>query len=316
MRNVINQFPTVDTNIIQQIGIKEDPIEVKYSLNRTEYKEIISTEDKRLISLGLFDYWDPTLSDVIINRTYTIAYPWKFYGQDGIIPNGADVGIASEFLSASSRQRFIFKQVSFSLHSQIAPLTIKQQLTLPKNSFRGIGKIVDYVYLAKESPSYSGRKANKQGLVLGNLFLPIEIAFDGIGSLFPAILGDLGSDGPLWKMRFNSTDPIDDDFIEDNICIIINKSHKYYKDLKIMDFDSTNPLKNEMFAGWIGLVFSIIEKNFSYIYEKVSAGDTEDFGSDSIAKWLFYIKSTFSIDLSKPENMMGTLNSGIHKLLG
>nr|WP_319475103.1 hypothetical protein [uncultured Sphaerochaeta sp.] len=316
MRNKIPQYPMLNQKLIQEIGIKDNLLDITYETDDLKQYEQIAVSDSRLILLGEYEYWDPHKTVVTIERCITIANPQKLYGETGIIPDGAEVGIASEFLSSSSQQRYIFKNVTFLPQSQTGPLVIKQRLVLNKNTYRGIGEIVDFVYIARKTCQYRGRKANTNGAVLGYLSNPIKIAFDGVGSLFPALLADFGTNGPLWEMRFNSSDPPTDPFNEDYICILLNISHRRYKDLKITDFSRSNAFRNEVFSSWISLAYFIIHSEYREVFEDICTGNTEEFGKNSIAQWLYYFKTTFLVDLSKPEKWTASINTAVHKLLG
>lgn len=316
MKKIIYQYPVLEPSLIKEVGLKEGAFTVRFTHDNVEYKEEYSGKGQYKVLLGNYELWDPKHVNVVIERTISLEKPWKLYGENGVIPQGAEIGIAAEFLSAKSNQRFIFWKKTFSFRSFAGKLSFTQQLPLPKNTFRETGEIVSYLYLAKKSNSYTGRKANENGLVLGYLTEPITVVFDGIGSLFPVVIVDLGVNGPLWKMQFNSIEPDLDLFEEENICLVLNSLHPQFKELKINDFKTSNPLMNEVFVGWISSAFIIIKNNHEHIYGKIVNGQMEAFKNQSIGGWLCYFAETFEINLTKTEELFSTINIAVHKMLG
>ena len=68
---------------------------------------------------------------------------------------------------------------------------------------------------------------NNAGIILGDSLL-WSIIVEGEGSIFP-IFDEYKEDAPLWYCRCNFTDIYEDEFIEDNVSIILNRAHKAYK---------------------------------------------------------------------------------------
>lgn len=316
MKRIIHQYPILDGEQLNKLGIQEEMLEIEYIQDDKVYKEKVVIDSKRTLLLSNYDHWDPDSVDVKIRGAFHLLSPRHLYSEQGVLPEKAAMGIATEFLSPLSGQRKIFQEKLYSSYSINERMKVEYSITLPRGTYRGYGELVHYLYIAKKSPTYKGRRANSDGLVLGNLLSPIRVIFDGSGSLFPVVLADLGASGPLWNQYFYSFNPEVDSFTEDNVSLVINSNHKRFKDLNISDFKTPNTLRNEIFSSWVHLLFTIISQDHQETFDKITRGDVEGFETGSIAHWLFYFSTSFEINLSNIKEMHSSINKAVHKMLG
>lgn len=316
MLNIIPQYKQFSNITKENIGLKYSQFRVFYFDKNDIF--IISKDinpSNGIILLGQDTDWNTEIHNLQINLEIVIEDPSNISGSNGIISDKAKAGIALEWTSSSSGQRGLSNHVLLD-PSKSEPLEATFNLQFFKNQFRGIVDLNLIFYLAEEDQNYSGPFANTKGMVLGSPENSVKLVFDGSGSLFPIKDILLESDGPLWKMKYDCTDPYTDKFDENSVCLMINRNHHDYLQLQNDDPASSSSLWCEVVSSWIFQLFMSIKlehpDSLNYLAGASSTADTEP---QSVMDWLMYLVNVHDLNLTSTAELQASINKIVYSKL-
>lgn len=145
------------------------------------------------------------------------------------------------------------------------------------------------------------RFGNTKGLILGRGLL-WSIVNEGNGSIFP-IEEAQKKDSPLWSIRCNFNNWLEDEFSLDNLAIVVNKTHPMYPAIKFGE-ETYNDLifKETIGFAFYTLVSTILEtaKTFGQIDDLKNESEKGEKGS--ILQAIKYFRDTLGIKITAPVN--------------
>lgn len=151
------------------------------------------------------------------------------FGENGIAPHDAKIGLCIEWYSAQAKIRKIIPSEKLISYSDEEYLFIFE-FSLPKQTFTGSVSLNALLYLAKASTNISTNEKilnNNPGVIIGEIIKKV-IFMTGDGSQFPIKVIPLPSSNLLWKLELNLDEPSSRQF-SDGVTLILNSAHKDYK---------------------------------------------------------------------------------------
>ena len=151
------------------------------------------------------------------------------FGENGIAPRDAKIGLCIEWYSAQAKIRKIIPSEKLISYSDEEYLFIFE-FSLPKQTFTGSVSLNALLYLAKASTNISTNEKilnNNPGVIIGEIIKKV-IFMTGDGSQFPIKVIPLPNSNLLWKLELNLDEPSSRQF-SDGVTLILNSAHKDYK---------------------------------------------------------------------------------------
>ena len=311
----LNQFPVLERHMSEMLGINNGALKITYY---DRFNSIISIKENLLenniVKLGEDTDWLPETGSVELEGLLRINNPGILFGNCGLIDDKGRLGIAIFVKSASSHQRYIENRQIFGKNSE-GPVDYSYKFRLDRNRFRGTVILSFVLYVA--SLGGSGKKSSIiSGTILGELKEPIEVVFDGNGSLFPILDKPLGVSGPLWQMDFASTDPNEDPVEPEYIALALNNEHQYYQTLTSLKDEEINPLMIEVLTHWLAQVYEKIRNDFPGSYTYLETERSDDVSQGSITAWLSDLVNAYQINLKDHSTISSSINSKLYSYLG
>ena len=261
------------------------------------------------VTLGHQGIWNPVEHDLFLEITMRFN-PATFFGAEGIACSNAALGIVLEWTSPESSQRGHSNIVPFRRESGKVKATLF--LRFDRNQFRGQVQLSASFYVVEpdSAPDSAERHlANRSGLCLGSLGGTCSLFFDGNGSLFPFVEYAGLPDDALWRIRYESSDPCEDLFVADMVCLEINNRHPDYPAYKGVDGQKGGtPMERQIVASWLTMFLLILKERNPDVFECLKNDTYLKFSDGSIAHFAHYLLSTFQINRENLQNLSATLN--------
>ncbi|RYL92396.1 hypothetical protein [Sporolactobacillus sp. THM19-2] len=295
MNNVILYHNILDDKLFNKIGYSSQPLNVSYRDGQHEIVELsaekMEGQEKTYQLTDPKVNWDPDIHDLLIQKRIEIANPQFLFGKNALVAEDGIIGIAFGWYSRDSSLREVFKSGEITC-SEDRPYTTEINIQIPSGKLRGKVTFEIFLYLIdNERNRYS-----IPGTVLG-ILEDFDVIFDGDSSSFPIVEVNEPSK-PLWWVNCDFTDPLYDQFEQNNASIVLNRGHRLARKLKIEKGLGSSPLLLEILASGLQL---IVEKaQLSGDWDQIVNGQSEP---GSIGQAIYYFINTFGWDISSPERL-------------
>ena len=309
MSDAFSSYPVLTNDLLSSIGyIAEKPI-FGYTERFEEYS--LSFD---LTSENPFSYtgkindprcsWYPVTHDLKIAKTCRLTSAYCLFGEGGIAPYDATLGLALQWISTDSDERGIIPFATITRADSASSYDVEH--TFPAGKLKGSLKLQTILYLKnagipKPSEQYF---AQQSGTILGILD-QIEAFLDGNGSIFPIVL--INAPGKaLWSVYYNdAADPLQDRFTSENVEIRLNKAHPSFDSLKIENSLIESPLFLEVLSSALMVIVESAKENLGEDWDNVLDGT--DFEPGSIAEAICYFVRTLQWDVSNPARLSASI---------
>ena len=320
MAIVLEAFPKLSREILVKIGCSSGIYKFFYRYqgeNRELQVNTADTSTSRAAVLQLTDpacHWHPETSNLIANLYLSINVPAFLFGETGLAAkNGGELGIAVLWMLPEANQRG--STVVGSINSKSpGPFELSGEVCFQAQTLRGT-LILKTVLFLKNRGIPTGSEiyqADKVGTIVGVLD-ETRVIIDGNGSMFP--IHEVSSPNePLWWVRCDWEDPLEDSFTEDNFCIYLNKAHKDYASLNVNEGLKNSPLLFE-------IICSSLQTLLTKVLNDDSARDATIQGAGiqqgSISSMVNYFLHTFSVsyDRNSPEALAVEIRKKMMKMV-
>ncbi|MCP3027017.1 hypothetical protein [Halobacillus sp. A5] len=240
--------------------------------------------------------WDPAVNNISLNKEMILLNPEFLFGENGIASEEEMLGVAIRWFSRESSQRRVIPLTEFSVRDK-GPLSFVADFEIEEGIVRGNVTFETFIYVAKVTTTdYSNRSA-RDGITLGTLE-STNIMLDGDASMFPIVeVND--SSQPLWWVECNFTEPLYDQFAEENVAIVLNMGHKFSKKLLLENGINSSPLFTEIIASGLQIIIERVKESGDWPSILINR-NTEP---GSIGEAVFYFINTLNWDIGSPESL-------------
>lgn len=309
MSESFSSYPVLDSSHYIAIGYVSEKPEFSYTENFEEFPLTfdVSSENLANCSGKITDprcSWDAETHDLKVSKVCRITSAYCLFGERGVAPSDATLGLALSWISTESDERGIvpFGEITKSDSSA----TYCASCRFDRGKLRGSLKIQIIVYL--KDPGHPQKSemyfAQQIGTVLGVLD-QVEVFIDGNGSVFPIVVIDAPGE-PLWHVYFNDlSDPMQDQFGSENVEIRLNKAHPCFDLLKIETSMKESPLFLEVLSSALMVIVASAKECLGHDWNNVLNG--EGFASGSIAEAMYYFISKLEWDVSSPAKLSNSI---------
>lgn len=159
-----------------------------------------------------------------VKRTISLSNANQLYGEMGLVPNDAAIGLCVIWTSTDSMQRGTYDLGIVKNVETLQTFTLDGTFEL-KSSLAGKVQFRMCFYLRQESPNNTPYQAKIQGTLLGDIDYD-SFLFDG-SVIFPIVSVHNTKEQPLWDVECNWVD-INDSFMG-TVRICLNEDHDLYK---------------------------------------------------------------------------------------
>lgn len=305
MNESFSSYPVLNSTHYAGLGYVADRVEFSYTENFEEFplKIDVSSESYTGCSGKLQDSrcsWYPETHDLKLVKNCRITSAYCLFGEGGIAPADAVLGIALRWISSKSDERGIIPFGDITRTDSAA--AYRCECRFDKGKLRGSLKLQTVLYLKdtgmpRPSEMYF---AQQSGTVLGILDQS-EFFIDGNGSIFPIVVIDAPGKG-LWHVYYNETaDPMQDGFDSENVEIRLNKAHPCYDALKIETSMTESPLFLEVISSALMVVVESAKESLGEEWDSVLTGNGFEHGS--IAEAINYFITRLQWDVSSPAKL-------------
>ncbi len=315
MNESFSSYPVLENKHYTALGYAADKPEFSYSEHFEEYPLTfeINNENVSGYTGKLNDprcSWYPETHNLRVLRSYRIASAYCLFGEGGIAPSDAVIGLALRWISSKSDERGIipFGEITRS----DAGTVYNVDFSFDPGKLKGSLKLQTILYLKDPRiPKASERYfAQQSGTVLGTLD-QAEIYIDGNGSVFPIVIIDAPGK-PLWNVYYNETaDAMQDKFESENIEIQLNKAHPFYDALRIESSMVESPLFLEVISSALMVVVESAKDSLGEEWDNVLSGS--GFAPGSIAEAIYYFITKLQWDVSSPSKLSASIKEFFEK---
>lgn len=304
MANDISLFPTLTDDLILKIGFSEFNFSAKYHDDQGKEESLTLSDLDEVNTFKVSDEatsWTFDEYDLVLKKEVRFGCIDHLFGENGIACRDAELGIAVEWSSPSSRQRGTIKS-SKSLRYNQKDCVFVIEIPFEKAQLRGCVDFRLIVYLQKSGHPSSRELhlANQIGLILGTLG-EYSLILDGNGSTFPIFEIEEPRQA-LWRMKCDWSTPAEDLF-NDCVAIYINKSHPNYKYLDQQNKAYDPQLIIEIMASALTIIIMKLKDNPEH-WAVVENDKIAKENPGSVAHAINYMLGTFGdMDFSNIESI-------------
>lgn len=294
-----------DPEKIEELGFASDITEASYIDNGT-------TRNLKMNSAGsgFFEITDDQLkwniSDygLILKIHLKLGSPSSIFGPKGIANSGSKVGLAVMISSLSSNRQECLpvtevRNKTSALESTFT-VTVEPGLFLRDFSLRTI------LYLMDPGPPEIGF-ASEKGTILGVLdkkqlnapFADLQFPVDKVDE----------QKGPLWWVECHWTDATEDLFIEENVCIRLNRLNKYYDLVDVENKNFSKPLLSEIVSAAVQMILNRAMQNEGEWKKIITEPNLPD---GTVAAVLRNMYDTFQWDFSSEEKLARSIREFVY----
>lgn len=318
MKITIPSFPILTSDLKEKCKCKVGEYNFSYKSqndkNSLTLKPISVASSQNIQAFNLIDErgeWDSTQFDAHVESIITVDQPTALFGAEGLVAHDAILGVAVMILSLSSNHRYsvpVMKIYNNSDNvSSVFGIEIPRNFYRDKISFR----TVFYLYEPGHPSIEEVNMADLPGTVLG-IIDEIVVYIDGTGSLFP-VKKESDPSKPLWRVECDWSDPYNDFFNEENVCVIFNQAHPNYGLLKIEEGMNGSPFLSDVIASALHI---IITKTIESVGSAEELDNLDAAVPGSIVDAVHYFISTFGWDPSSPERLAETIRLDFDRRTG
>ena len=309
MNESFSPYPLLKNSHLQKIGYVTDKTEFSYTEQFEDFplQLELSSESSLSCTGKLSDprcSWYPETHNLKFRKSCRITSAYCLFGEGGIAPSDAVIGLALRWISSKSDERGIIPFGEITRLDSSSVFTAEGQFD--KGKLKGSLKFQTILYLKdpgrpKTSEMYF---AQQSGTVLGVLD-QAEFYIDGNGSIFPIVVIDAPGK-PLWHVYYNDTvDAMQDQFNSENVEIRLNKAHPSYDALKIDTSMTDSPLFVEVIASAMMVIVESAKESLGEEWDTMLSGT--GFESGSIAEAIYYFVSRLQWDISSPARLSASI---------
>lgn len=275
-------------------GIRMD-LTKKTSDSSTSRTAVIQLEDPTAT-------WHPEIYELCAEVRCEFHVPVFLFGDHGVAAaDGGVLGVAIRWMAPDSGERGVIPVGEMTKGSSV-PCIIRSCITFPARKLRGT-LVLDTIIYVKNAGNPKGAErfqAHIQGTVLGVLD-DTRVIIDGNGSVFP-VHEVSASTEPLWYVRCDWADPLEDKFTEENFCLFLNNAHKDFASLNVNEGMAKSPLLMEIICSSLQM---LITKVMSDVAAAQAIRTGEDLVPGTIAAVVYYFmrKYGWSYDADYPEKL-------------
>lgn len=315
MNDSFSPYPLLETKHYVALGYVAEKLEFSYTENFEEYplQVEISSESTTVVNGRLKDprcSWYPETHNLRVQRNYRITSAYCLFGEDGIAPSNAIIGIALQWISSRSNERGI---IPFGEITRLdAGTTYQVEYNFDRGKLKGSLKLQTVLYLKDSKTPRASEMyfAQQAGTILGILD-QAEIYIDGNGSIFPIVVIEAPGK-PLWHVYYNETaDATQDKFESENVELRLNKAHPNYDALKIEASIVESPLFLEVISSALMVIVESTKESLGEDWDTVLSG--AGFESGSIAEAIYYFVTRLQWDISSPARLSASIKEFFEK---
>lgn len=293
-------YPTLTDELIETAGISSTAYAYSYQIEDIDTKLI--GKGKNVVKFD-DEAWKVERDGLRIRRRIVMEYPTVLYGSTGIACSDAELGICIIWVNRSLTQMgtilpaneyMIDASKVYEFDYEFMPGTLKGDLSLEMQLY--IKKAAEEVLSDEKS------LMNDEGVTVG-VIDEINLDFGSMYMDFP-IAEINNKKQPMWWLELSDwSEPKEDLFNEDNLCIYLNTAYESCPKLG-------DTIKNA------DVLIDIVTTSYVMLFKKVMdcgclADTINDVGLEqgSISKILFYFKDSCEIDIdfSAEERMHKTI---------
>lgn len=307
---VFNMYPLLNEEHIDKLGYQSEKLELLYKEDFDFYPLVIDNINHTGadISGELKDprcTWYPDTHNLMIRKPLSIGDSSVLFGENGIAPVTAEIGVAIRWISAKSDHCGTIPVGSFSVLKPFEKTMF--EYTFEKCIIKGSLILQTVLYLKSVGEIKVNEKhlAHNTGTILGTLD-NTQLYVDGNGSVFPvATVSDASK--PLWWVYYDdSCDPLQDQFDEEFVEIRLNRAHPCYEALKIEDSLKESPLFLEVISSALLIIVESVKETLGPDWDTILTG--QGFARGSIAEAMYYFIVKLNWDISSPSRLAQSIH--------
>lgn len=293
------------------VGVKHNQNTISFSNSRLEINFdnkifYLHNEEEFELSLNSIDGIDDCITykliddeyiwdeeSFILNVKFSLNNFKDLFSFGGLVYEDAVIGVGIEWKSNKSRIKKTHKLGVFSTNDTTVSFDDKIKI----DEFNSDVKIEICFYIHSiGAQKHGGNLANKKGLVVFNTPI-LQLKKSGNGSSFP-IVDIVDPKGPLWKVSHDYIDIYEDEFSEENVKIMINKSNNAYQFIMHEHRNYNHSFSNEVLSSALSVLLTsiLIKEDWNIDFERNAA-------EGSIAIALRYFKEQHKFDFSSVEDL-------------
>lgn len=306
--NELSFFPVLTEKLIEACGCQCTKYVFSYKDKNQEQE--LKQSGKNIVKLSEpSDSWKVEQDGLILKKEVKIAHPHLLYGKQGIIPQGAQIGICIIWTNRSLTQTGYILPAVDNTTPTGRICTFRHEF-LP-GEIKGDLELSLIVYLKEQAKAVVGDEdhlINEAGVILGDIET-LSLDFNSIYMEFP-IEECNAKDQPLWWVEFSRwEDPRVDLFSKENICLYLNTA---YDDCPMVG----ETIKN------LELLIQIISTTYLLIFKKLDDGELHDTKNDvglnpnSICSIMHqFILGCESLRWESDESLLKSIQQNVAKML-
>ena len=307
MKNSIIFYPTLNLKTFDEISPQ---VSFSFSFeSKHGIVELESSVEQNVIKLDVGDsYWNFDDFNLIFSASLKLKHLNKLFGKYGIAPSNSSLGVCLEWYSAQSKIRQLIKSDSF-ITKEDDEKEFVFECELPKKRIIGSVNIDISLYLQESDKRIDIEEKflnNEENVLLGYLDEKI-LLLNGVGSLFPIRIENLGSDERLWKVSINYDDPYTT-LLSDGFVLVLNSNHKQFS---FIDPESPNyceRLVDEIVCNSIATLLLKLKED-TYLENVEENIDT----NGSIMAYASYCQKAMNIQFSSARMILDSLWAFLEK---
>lgn len=320
MAIVLEAFPKLSRDLLVKTGYSSSIFEFRYRYHGEERELKATTADtstSKAAVLQLTDpacHWHPDTSNLLVKCKCIINVPLFLFGENGLAASdGGVLGIALMWMTPDASQRGVVPIGELTRKTE-SPCMIAGEIEFPAKELRGTLIIKTILYLKKcgNPKGLELYQATQAGTVLGILD-ETRVIIDGNGSLFPVHEIALPNE-PLWWVKCEWDDPLEDLFTDDNFCIYLNTAHKDFSTLNVNEGLKNSPLLMEIICSSLQfLIMKVLNDETARDATIQGAGIQEG----SVSSMVNYFLHTFAVsyDKNNPEAFAIDMRKAMMKMV-
>lgn len=303
-------YPTLTDQLMETVGCTASRYGFSYLFDG-EYRDL-KARGKTTIKLDdLWESWKVEYDGLHLKREIVFEYPEALYGENGIACKNAEIGICIIWTNKTLTQMGTILPESIDKSGSV--LHIYFEYDFNPGEIKGDLELETILYIKKAADEVLKSEEhlmNEVGVKVGVLDV-CKLDFGSIYMDFPIQEVNLKKQ-PLWWLEIGTwTDPRQDMFNEDNLCLFLNTAYdccpKVGENIKNVD------VLIDIIATAYTMLFQKIE-DMGYLSQTLNDVDLEP---GSICKIMFYFWSGCStpIDISSVERMHKTIWMNVADML-
>lgn len=315
MNESFSPYPLMGNSLFQKIGYVTDKAEFSYTEQFEDFPlQLEITSEGAVNCCGKLSdprcSWYPETHNLKFRKTCRFTSAYCLFGEGGIAPSDAVIGLALRWISSKSDERGLIPFGEITRLDSSSEFSAEGQFD--KGKLKGSLKFQTILYLKESGTPKSSEMyfAQQPGTVLGVLD-DAEFYIDGNGSIFPIVVVDAPGK-PLWHVYYNETaEAMQDRFDSENVEIRLNKAHPSYDSLKIDTSMTESPLFVEVIASALMVIVESAKESLGEEWDTMLSGT--GFESGSIAEAIYYFVSRLQWDISNPARMSESIREFLER---